>query len=128
MFDSTTENPELIWNDEIRQKVRQLVGQQLQELLIAHSRDPLAKWSVSTQPQSAGANAADAPTAYSTVIAGELIVGGVFIRLFNQNPQWAVRHPKEFATELMEALLEVCEPRYSSYNLSEPADKQYYIV
>lgn len=79
MFDSTTENPELIWNDEIRQKVKQLVGQQLQELLIAQSRDVTAKWSVNVQPNS---NQAEEPTAYSTVIANELIVGGVFIRLF----------------------------------------------
>ncbi|KAI6178098.1 DnaJ-like protein subfamily C member 13 [Aphelenchoides besseyi] len=102
MFDSTTENPELIWNDDIRQKVKQLVGQQIQELLIAQSRDATAKWNVGIQNTS---NTGDEPTAYSTVIAGELIVGGVFIRLFNQNPTWTVRHPKQFATELMEAVL-----------------------
>ena len=98
MFDSTTENPELIWNDEIRQKVKQLVGQQLQELLIAQSRDLTAKWSVNVQATNAGAG--DEQTAYNTVIASELIVGGVFIRLFNKNPGWSVRHPKQFATEL----------------------------
>lgn len=106
MFDSTTENPELIWNDDIRQKVKQLVGQQLQELLILQSRDVTAKWSVSVQPN---ANQAEEPTAYSTVIANELIVGGVFIRLFNKNPGWTVRHPKQFATELMEAILELMQ-------------------
>lgn len=104
MFDSNTENPELIWNDSIRQKVKQLVGQQLQELLVAQSRDVSAKWSVNIN-----ANQSEEPTAYSTAIENELIVGGVFIRLFNQNPGWNVRHPKQFATELMEAVLELMQ-------------------
>lgn len=107
MFDSTTENPELIWNNEIRGRVRELVGQQLQELLIAQSRDVSAKWNVSVQPNAA--NLTEEPTAYSTAIAGELIVGGVFIRLFNKNPGWTVRHPKQFATELMESVLELMQ-------------------
>jgi DnaJ family protein C protein 13 len=106
MFDSTTENPELIWNDDIRQGVKQLVGQQLQELLIAQSRDISAKWNVSVQPN---ANSAEEPTAYNSAIANELIIGGVFIRLFNKNPGWTVRHPKQFATELMESVLELMQ-------------------
>lgn len=43
------------------------------------------------------------------MIAGELVVGGVFIRLFNANPSWTVRHPKQFATELMERVLELMQ-------------------
>lgn len=43
------------------------------------------------------------------MVAGELIVGGVFIRLYNTNPSWAVRHPRQFATELMEKVLELMQ-------------------
>ncbi|CAD5210525.1 unnamed protein product [Bursaphelenchus xylophilus] len=103
MLDSNTENPELIWNDTIRANVRQQVGQSLQELLTTQSRDLNAKWSQTLQ------NTNDQTTAYSSTIAGELIVGGVFIRLFNQNPSWIVRHPKQFATELMESVLELMQ-------------------
>lgn len=45
--------------------------------------------------------------AYADVMAGELVVGGVFLRLFIANPSWQVRHPKQFATELMERVLDL---------------------
>ena len=35
-------------------------------------------------------------------VAGELVVGGVFLRLFIANPGWVLRKPKEFLTELLE--------------------------
>ena len=34
--------------------------------------------------------------------AGEIVVGGVFLRLFIANPGWILRKPKEFLTELLE--------------------------
>lgn len=33
---------------------------------------------------------------------GELVVGGVFLRLFVKNPAWVLRRPREFLTELLE--------------------------
>ena len=35
-------------------------------------------------------------------IQGEVVVGGVFLRLFIANPGWVLRKPKEFLTELLE--------------------------
>jgi DnaJ family protein C protein 13 len=43
----------------------------------------------------------DAAVVYSDV-QGELIIGGVFLRLFIANPGWVLRRPKEFLTELLE--------------------------
>ena len=37
-----------------------------------------------------------------TNVQGELVVGGVFLRLFIANPGWVLRKPKEFLTELLE--------------------------
>lgn len=37
-----------------------------------------------------------------TNVQGELVVGGVFLRLFIANPAWVLRKPKEFLTELFE--------------------------
>lgn len=34
--------------------------------------------------------------------AGEMVVGGVFLRLFISNPAWVLRKPKEFLVELLE--------------------------
>lgn len=44
----------------------------------------------------------------------ELVVGGVFLRLYIANPAWTVRHPRQFATELMEQLLELMPPKRSA--------------
>lgn len=32
----------------------------------------------------------------------EIIVGGVYLRLFNKNPGWVLRKPKEFLSELLD--------------------------
>lgn len=32
---------------------------------------------------------------------GEVVVGGVYLRLFLQNPQWSIRSPKKFLQELL---------------------------
>ena len=45
------------------------------------------------------------PDEYNVVysdVAGEMVVGGVFLRLFIANPGWVLRKPKEFLTELLE--------------------------
>uniref|UniRef100_A0A914YWG2 J domain-containing protein n=1 Tax=Panagrolaimus superbus TaxID=310955 RepID=A0A914YWG2_9BILA len=97
MFDSTTESPELIWNDEIRKAIRQNIQKSVSELSALHLSDPGAKWNAPNTEE----------TLYQSVVEGEIIVGGVYIRLFNTNPSWTVRHPKQFATELMEKVLEL---------------------
>jgi len=40
-------------------------------------------------------------------IDGEMIVGGVFLRLYVANPGWVLRKPKEFITELLEKWSEI---------------------
>ena len=37
----------------------------------------------------------------------ELIVSGIYIRLFIANPGWVVRKPMEFLTDLMESSLQI---------------------
>lgn len=39
----------------------------------------------------------------------ELVIAGVFLRLFIANPSWQVRHPKQFTAELIEKVLECME-------------------
>jgi DnaJ family protein C protein 13 len=99
MFDSTTESPELIWNDNIRKAIRQNIQTSVNELSTLHLSDPGAKWNAPNAEE----------TLYQSVVEGEIIVGGVYIRLFNTNPSWTVRHPKNFCTELMEKILELMQ-------------------
>lgn len=35
----------------------------------------------------------------------ETVVGGVYLRLFNNNPGWNVRRPKEFLSELLDTCI-----------------------
>lgn len=42
---------------------------------------------------------------YEDVVAGELVLSGVYLRLFIANPSWQLRQPKLFATELIERTL-----------------------
>ena len=44
MFDMNTENPELIWNDEMRNGVRKIIQKILAELVQSQQIDPNAKW------------------------------------------------------------------------------------
>lgn len=95
LFDSSTENPELIWNDATRAKVSKLVAGEAQQLFQAQKDNPEHIW----RPVEGE------PCAYEDVVAGELVVGGVFLRLFVANPSWVLRQPKLFLTELMERTL-----------------------
>ncbi|CAI5438006.1 unnamed protein product [Caenorhabditis angaria] len=99
MFDSSNENPELIWNDATRVKVKGIIDEEARKLCEQHLKDPTFKWNTT--------NLADKECAYGDSISGELVVGGVFVRLFVENPGWSVRHPKHFATELIEKVLEL---------------------
>jgi len=42
-----------------------------------------------------------------TNVEGELVIGGVFLRLYIANPGWVLRKPKEFITELLEKWAEL---------------------
>ncbi len=63
MFDTTSENPELIWNDATRRNVRESVKKILDQLVTAQSVDPAHK---------SGAALPDS-VAYQSVVDGEMI-------------------------------------------------------
>lgn len=91
MFEGTHENPELIWNDESREKVSETVKKLKNSHYKAQRENPDTRWGLTE----------DFSVVYSDV-QGELTIGGVFLRLFIANPGWVLRKPKEFLTELME--------------------------
>lgn len=99
MYDSTTKNPELIWNDKMRSLVSECLGKALNELAQSQLIDPNKKWDSKLSSKDV--------CGYQSIIGQEYQIGGVYLRIFIESPSWTVRHPKEFATELMEALLEL---------------------
>lgn len=40
-------------------------------------------------------------------VTSEVVVAGVYLRLFNQNPGWNVRRPKEFLSELLDSCIKI---------------------
>ncbi|XP_067952104.1 dnaJ homolog subfamily C member 13-like [Watersipora subatra] len=91
MFEGVHENPELIWNDEAREKVCDTVRKMTKHFHREQKAKPDHRF---TLPE-------DFAVVY-TESAGEMVVGGVFLRLFIANPTWVLRKPKEFLVELLE--------------------------
>ncbi|UJR33077.1 hypothetical protein I4U23_020536 [Adineta vaga] len=97
LFETTHENPELIWNDHTREMTCERIGKQLNEFYIKQRIAPTeTKWSLDDSYQLLGD---DEET--QRIQQNELVVAGVYIRLLIANPGWIVRRPKEFLTELL---------------------------
>lgn len=96
-----------------RSKVIFAINIQLFTLLFRHykiqQQNPHAIWKLP-----------DSNVVNNTANPSEVIVGGVYLRLFISNPGWTLRKPKEFLAELMDTLLglrtkpenEVCKSLY----------------
>jgi DnaJ family protein C protein 13 len=97
LFETTHENPELIWNDHTREMTCERIGKQLNEFYSRQRVSPTEiKWSVDDAYQLLGD---DEET--QRIRQSELLVAGVYVRLLIANPGWVVRRPKEFLTELL---------------------------
>lgn len=90
LFDNNQENPELIWNSEIRQHISKSSHELAQQIYEEQMKDPTYTWQM--KPDFNLLNAFDQE---------ELVIAGVYLRLFNQNPTWVLRKPRDFLTELM---------------------------
>ncbi|XP_044264022.1 dnaJ homolog subfamily C member 13 [Tribolium madens] len=94
MFESAHEHPELIWDQEAKDRVCTTVARLRREHQTVQSTNPAALWKM---PDINGL------TNFAT--PNEFIVGGVYLRIFIANPAWTLRKPKEFLSELMETCL-----------------------
>ena len=102
LFESIQENPELIWNDEARKITCSTISQLTKELYETQFNNPEFEWKL--------------PEDYEIAIhvgTGEVVVAGVYLRLFVENPSWVLRKPKEFLIELMDFLLSLMNKRTS---------------
>ncbi|KAJ3648782.1 hypothetical protein Zmor_020558 [Zophobas morio] len=94
MFESAHEHPELIWDQEAKDRVCTSVARLRREHQTVQSTNPAALWKI---PDANGL------TNFAT--PNEFIVGGVYLRIFIANPAWTLRKPKEFLSELLETCL-----------------------
>jgi len=94
MLDSEHENPELIWNEDTRQKVARVVAEECGKHFEAQKTNPELTWSVSDTFQLSLED-----------VSGEVVVSGVYLRLFVANPGWVLRKPKQFMEDLLEQVV-----------------------
>lgn len=98
MFEGVHENPELIWNNESRERVCDTVKKMKNSHYKSQRNDISATWKL---PE-------DFTVAFDSR-EEEFMVGGVYLRLFIANPGWVVRKPKEFLSELLNACLDLLQ-------------------
>lgn len=98
IFEGTHENPELIWNDNSREKVSSTVREMMLEHFKQQTDNPDLNWKLNE----------DFNIAYSEG-QDELSVGGVFLRIFISQPAWVLRKPREFLIALLEKFTELLE-------------------
>ncbi|XP_078519994.1 dnaJ homolog subfamily C member 13 isoform X1 [Lissotriton helveticus] len=98
IFEGTHENPELIWNDNSREKVSSTVREMMLEHFKQQTDNPDLNWKLNESFN----------IAYSEG-QGELSVGGVFLRIFISQPAWVLRKPREFLIALLEKFTELLE-------------------
>ncbi|CAG5029931.1 unnamed protein product [Parnassius apollo] len=94
-FDATHEHPELVWGDDARRRVQAHVAALRDRHLANQLRDPNVLFEDrETLERVANGEEVWAPP-------GEVVVGGVYLKLFLQNPNWSLRSPKKFLQELL---------------------------
>lgn len=91
LFDSNTENPELVWNDAARYNATAAIQHMKGELFAAHRQDLSVDWRLPSESFQVDYG-----------VCGELIIGGIYIRLYVANSSWNLRKPREFLRDLLE--------------------------
>ncbi|KAK7873572.1 hypothetical protein R5R35_009276 [Gryllus longicercus] len=110
LFEGVHENPELIWDTDCRHRTCNVVANLREEHYMAQKRNPQVNWHMP-----------DDSSIMSIANPGELVVGGVYLRLFVENPGWVLRKPKEFLAELMDTCLALMSKEKPDVELLELA-------
>ncbi|XP_055606556.1 dnaJ homolog subfamily C member 13 isoform X2 [Uranotaenia lowii] len=92
MYESTHEHPELIWNDRIRTSVSDAVHDMADSFHAQQKQNPKTNWRD--------------PDVLPEIISSELVVSGVYLRLYISNPGWTLRKPKQFLSDLLDFIVE----------------------
>jgi len=98
MYETNHENPELVWDDDARQKVQSVIAEMKGDFFKEQLANQNAKWDIPPNFE----------VVYTTV-AGEVVVGGVYLKLFTKQPGWSLRNPKQFLVSLFDKYFEVAQ-------------------
>ncbi|SPP75614.1 blast:DnaJ homolog subfamily C member 13 [Drosophila guanche] len=92
LFESIHEHPELIWNDNTRSIVCDAVAEACDRFYKLQKANPRHVWKD--------------PEILKDIVSNEIVVAGVYLRLFVSNPAWTLRKPKQFLSDLLDFVVE----------------------
>lgn len=93
---SDQENPEIIWNEDSRKSIAKYVNNRCTTQYNLQKDNPNSP--IQSTEQSCFTNICN---------TNELIIGGVYLRLFNMNPNWSLRKPIPFLNDLFDYFVKV---------------------
>ncbi|XP_054738081.1 dnaJ homolog subfamily C member 13 [Anastrepha obliqua] len=105
LFESIHEHPELIWNDKTRGNVCEAVADMCESFFRAQKINDKHLWKD--------------PEMLKDIISNEIVVAGVYLRLFVSNPAWTLRKPKQFLADLLDFVVEQISKRSSEKDALE---------
>lgn len=88
MFESIHEHPELIWDDKMRDNVIEAVTRCTNDFWKYQVNNSNHLWKD--------------PDVLKEITTNELVVSGVYLKLFVSNPSWTLRKPKQFLSDLLD--------------------------
>jgi len=88
--DGEAENPELIWNSNSKKTLERFLSEQLDQLYTKQSSDLSYDWELNIDSCS------------NIHQSSEIIVGGIYLRVYNNCPSYCVRRPRDFLKDLLE--------------------------
>ncbi|BFG03467.1 dnaJ homolog subfamily C member 13 [Drosophila madeirensis] len=92
LFESIHEHPELIWNDNTRSIVCDAVAEACDRFYQLQKANARHVWKD--------------PEILKDIVSNEIVVAGVYLRLFVSNPAWTLRKPKQFLSDLLDFVVE----------------------
>lgn len=92
MYESEHEHPELIWNEKVRNRVSHIVKKTAEEFSKNQAINPEYQWKD--------------PEALQEISTNEIVVSGVYLRLYAANPAWTLRKPRQFLSDLLDFIVE----------------------
>ncbi|XP_049876765.1 dnaJ homolog subfamily C member 13 [Pectinophora gossypiella] len=95
MMDANHEHPELVWSDEARKRVCNHVA----ALRDRHQSNQLRDANLTFEDRETLERVSAGEETWAP--PGEVVVAGVYLKLYLQNPHWNLRSPKKFLQELL---------------------------
>ncbi|XP_053615104.1 dnaJ homolog subfamily C member 13 isoform X2 [Plodia interpunctella] len=97
MFERQHEHPELVWTD----AARAAFAHRIAALRDSHQSNQLRDANATFEDREALERAASGANEEAWAPPGEVVVAGVYLKLYLQTPHWNLRSPKRFLQELL---------------------------